>query len=347
MWLSCNRDKRSLALALKTERGQQIVAEIIGRCDIVLENFSPRVFEEFGFDHTAVRRINPRSVFTRMPAFGLDGPWRDALGVGQTMEQISGMAWRTGHTSDQPRIPRGPCDPLAGWSAAFATLACVWSREAMTGDGASVEAAMVESALNAAAELVIEHSRSGVMLQRMGNRSVDCAPQGLYRCAGEDSWLALSVASDAQWAALVSALGSPDWATDPALKTVEARHDAHDRIDQHLAEWTAGRRAEDCLTWFVGNDVPAGVVRDPRDMTEHPQLLGFGYYEASDHPVVGRQLLPSLPFRFGDVSRWSRTRSPLMGEHNSEVLRQLAGLTDPEIAVLAKDGIIGTRPDGR
>src|SRR5207247_4936493 len=128
----------------------------------VVENFSPRVFERFGLAGDDFRKINPRAVLVRMPAFGLDGPWRDNVGFAQTMEQITGLAWLTGHPYDQPRIQQGPCDPLAGMHAAFATLVALGERD-RTGTGHLVECAMVEGALNAAAEQIVEHGAHDVV----------------------------------------------------------------------------------------------------------------------------------------------------------------------------------------
>src|SRR6201991_3743907 len=126
----------------------------------MVENFAPRVFERFGFDGQRVRAINPDIIYARMPAFGLDGPWRDNIGFAQTMEQMSGMAWVTGHEYDQPRIPRGPCDPLAGMHSAFAMLTGLRRRE-HTGRGSFIEVCMVEAPVNAAAEQPIEYTAYG------------------------------------------------------------------------------------------------------------------------------------------------------------------------------------------
>src|SRR5262249_22576358 len=153
-------------------------------------------------------------------------------GFAQTMEQITGMAWITGHPDDRPRIQRGPCDPLAGMHAAFGLLVALGGRDA-DGRGRLVECTMVEGALNAAAEPILEYTAYGRLMQRMGNRSPEAAPQGLYPCkphdpAGSAGWLALAVASDAQWRALAEVLG---WGREPALGTAAGRRAAHDRID--------------------------------------------------------------------------------------------------------------------
>ncbi|MGA3257241.1 MAG: CoA transferase, partial [Mycobacterium sp.] len=293
-----------------------------------------------GLDHDAVREINPRAVFARMPAFGLSGPWRDHLGFAQTMEQVTGMAWRTGCPDKPPRVPRGPCDPLAGYHAAFAVLLGLIRREA-NGVGAAVEVPMLDVALNAAAELIVEFSDSGVVLNREGNRCWDAAPQGVYPCRGEERWLALSVVDDEQWAALRAITG---WRDDEALRTVAGRRACHDELDERLEVWSRRQDLDTAVAELVAAGIPAGAVRDPRLLSDHPQLRGFGYYEESDHPIVGCQQIPALPFRYDDVDRWSTGRAPLLGEHNHQILRGLLGLTQAEYDQLERTAVISTRP---
>ena len=134
MYLGANTNKLGLTLDLDHEWGIKVAQELIAQCDVFVENYSPRVMEKFGLDWDAVHALNPRTIMVRMPAFGLSGPWRNHVGFAQTMEQITGMAWITGFADDQPRIQRGPCDPLAGMHAAYATLVALAERD-RTGAG--------------------------------------------------------------------------------------------------------------------------------------------------------------------------------------------------------------------
>jgi crotonobetainyl-CoA:carnitine CoA-transferase CaiB-like acyl-CoA transferase len=212
-FLHVNTNKLDITLDLSKAKGRELVEQLITQCDAIVENFSPRVLGNFGLSWERVQELNPDALMLRMPAFGLSGPWRDNTGFAQTMEQLSGLAWVTGHPEDQPRIPRGPCDPVAGMHAAVAFLVALAERSA-TGHGHHVESTMVESALNVAAEQVIEWSAYGNLVQRDGNRSPLAAPQGLYPCAGgqpgAEKWLALSIATDSQWRALCRALADPN-----------------------------------------------------------------------------------------------------------------------------------------
>jgi crotonobetainyl-CoA:carnitine CoA-transferase CaiB-like acyl-CoA transferase len=345
IFLSANTNKRGLTLNLADARGRELAQRLIAACDVFVENYSPRVIEQFGLDWETVHAAAPRTILVRMPAFGLSGPWRDHVGFAQTMEQITGLAWLTGHPDDQPRIQRGPCDPLAGTHAAFATLVALAERD-RTGTGHLVECAMVEGALNAAAEQIVEHGAHDIVLQREGNRAPHAAPQNLYACRGAEQWLALSIESDAQWQALVAALGDPAWALDGALAHHAGRRAHRDRIDAELARWAVDRDLEATVAELVAAGVPAAPVVDPRATSQHPQLVARGFYEEVAHPVVGTHPVCAPPFRFASVARWLHRPAPTLGEHNREILGGLLGLSDPELDELEAQAVIGTRPTG-
>ncbi len=348
-FLAADSNKRDLCVDLSGPRGKQILESLITKCDLLVENYSPRVLDGFGFGWERLHELNPRLSLVRMPAFGLDGPWRDNVGFAQTMDQISGLAWVTSHLDDQPRIQRGPCDPLAGMVAAFASMVALVQRE-HTGSGVHVESPMVEGALNAAAEQVIEYTAYGNVMQRMGNRAPGAAPQGIYPCEGHaperEQWLALSVASDTQWTALVSALGTPGWATAPGLSTADGRRAAHDRIDEELRALFAQRDLDATVEALITAGVPAGRVWDARRGSDHPQLVARGFFESVTHSIAGTHPTPTLPFRYASLERWVRTPAPTLGQDNHDILCDLLGLSEDEYAALESDDVIGTRPAG-
>jgi len=348
-FLAANSNKRGIALNLADPRGKALAKRLVAVCDAVFENFTPRVLDGFGLGWDAIRAANPRCCLVRMPAFGLSGPWRDHTGFAQTMEQLSGLAWLTGHRDDQPRIQRGPCDPLAGMHAAFAFLVALAERDA-TGRGVHVEVPMVEAALHAASEQLVEFTAYGRLLARDGNRSPEAAPQGLYACRGHEAsaprWLALSVAGDAQWAALRRVLDDPGWARDAALAAHAGRRAAHDAIDAELREHFASREREAAVAELVAAGIPAAAVLDPRATHRHPQLAARGFFEQVAHPEVGTHLVPAIPFRYDSVPRWILRPAPMLGEHGREVLGELLGLSAAEFDALEAERVIGTRPVG-
>jgi len=349
MFLGANTNKLGLTLNLDHPDGLATVRDLIARCDVFVENCSPRVMEKFGLDWAGVHSLSPTTILVRMPAFGLSGPWKHHVGFAQTMEQITGLAWITGYPEDQPRIQRGPCDPLAGMNAAFATLVALAERE-RTGVGSFVECPMVEGALNAAAEQIVQYSARGVLQERAGNRCATAAPQGLYACRGHrpecEQWLALSVEDDAQWRALLRCLDSPAGLTAERFAASAGRHRHHDEIDALLGRAFAQRELGEMLTHLVRARVPAGEVVSGAQTSLHPQLMARDFYEQLDHPVVGRHPHVSAPFRSEHTHRWLRAPAPVVGQHNSTILRTVLGYSEQRIAELERLGVTGTRPAG-
>lgn len=340
-----NTNKRGVTLDLGTERGRELAMDLIATADAVVENFSPRVLDGFGITWEAVHERNPRCVMVRMPGFGLSGPWRDRTGFAQTMEQLSGMAWMSGFADGAPTIPRGPCDPLAGMHAAVALLAALDERD-RSGVGRFVEVSMVEAALNCAAEVVIEWSAYGTELRRDGNRGPVAAPQGVYPCAGEEQWIALAVETDAQWEALVGAIGSPTWADD-ALASAAGRRARHDDIDEWLRSACVGRDRDELVELLATAGVPAAPVLPIAWLTAIEHLRQRGYIELVEHPIAGPRELQGVPFRFSSrAGPWHERPAPTLGQHNHEVLGEVLGLGSAEIEDLTNAGVIGHRIGG-
>jgi crotonobetainyl-CoA:carnitine CoA-transferase CaiB-like acyl-CoA transferase len=351
-FMHANANKLGVTLELSDPRGRALLERLAAWCDVLVENFTPRVVEGFGLGWERFHRLNPEALMVRMPAFGLSGPWRDRPGFAQTIEQLAGLAWVTGHPEDQPRVPRGPCDPVAGMHGAFALLVAMALR-ARTGRGHLVESPLAEAALNIAAEQVVEWTAYRRLLGREGNRSALAAPQGLYPCAedgpGEGPptarWLALSVTSDEQWRALRSAMGDPPWAADPAFDTHAGRRARHDALDAGVAAWTRTRRRAELAMELRRLGIVASEVADPSRLIQaNPQLRHRRYFETPEHPVAGAMPLPGMPYRFEGVERWTRTPAPTLGRDNRAVLCEMLGVSDDEYARLCADGVIGTRP---
>ena len=338
-----NLNKRELTLELSTDAGRALLLRLIEDADVVLENFSARVVEQFDIGYEQLREVKPDLIMVRMPGFGLEGPWRDYVGWAMVIEQATGMASVTG-PRDLPMHPGGLADPVIGMHAAVAIQAALEHRE-RTGEGQLIEVAQLETGANLTAELVIEWSARQHALVRDGNRDPRFAPQGVYPCRADSpvpEWVAITV-GDAEWQALARVLGRDDWAGDAGLATVDARFARHDELDAAIVEWTTPRSPEEVVEALRPLGIAVAPVLAVPRMYGDPQLVARGFYQELPHAKTGNRRYPGWPMRFSFASQHHRTGAPTLGEHNRDVLAQELGLSDAEIAALERDGVIGTR----
>ncbi|WP_205874238.1 CaiB/BaiF CoA transferase family protein [Mycobacterium camsae] len=315
LWQATNLNKKDLTLDLTSQRGREIACRLAADADVVVENFSPRVVEQFGLDYESLVAIKPDVIAVRMPGFGLEGPWRDYVGWALNIEQTSGMTAATGYAEGPPCNLQGPADPVVGVHAAVALLAALEHRR-RTGEGQLVEIAQIEVAACLTAEPVIGYSMNGIVAPRSGNRARGYL-QGVYPTSEEDVWVAVSV---------------PDQgALDP------------DMFDELVAGWTRTQSAAATVEKLRAQGVPAEQVATGDAMYEFAQLGARRFYEEFTHPVTGPRRYPGWPFRItpGPASH-HRTGAPTLGQHNDEILRGL-GLSDDELAVLREQRVIGER----
>jgi crotonobetainyl-CoA:carnitine CoA-transferase CaiB-like acyl-CoA transferase len=318
-----NTNKRSVTLDLESQDGIRLFRQLVSQADAVIENFSPRVMDQFGLGADALLALKPDLVVVRMPAFGLTGPWRDRVGFAPTMEQIAGLAWVTGMPDGPPVPPRGACDPLAGAHAAFALLAALDFAE-RTGVGQLVEVPMIETVLNVTATQTAEFEIFGSILSRRGNHGHPTTLQDLYPCAGDDNWVAICARTGTEREALSELTGGSE-----------------------LASWLAAQDAEAVVEMLAAAGIPAAVVVSPSMVTENPQLRHRGFFERLEHPRTGEGLYPTPPFALLDGAKsWLHRTPPTLGQHNSEVLTELCGVSATDLERLAGEGVIGTRPKG-
>jgi crotonobetainyl-CoA:carnitine CoA-transferase CaiB-like acyl-CoA transferase len=330
MWQATNLNKRDVTLDLTTDDGRDLVRRLISDADVVVENFSPRVIEQFGLDYESLVELNPDVILVRMPGFGLQGPWRDYVGWAFNFEGASGMSAATGYADGPPCNLQGPADPIVGVHAGVALLAALEHRR-RTGEGQLVEIAQFEVTACVTAEPVIEFSMNGIVRPREGNRGRGYL-QGVYPTAADDAWVALSVRDDADWAQLVEAMARPD---------LLERIPAHDEFDTVVADWTRAKTATEIVDVLSARHMPAEYVLTPDRMYDLPQLDARRYYEEVEHPVTGPHRYPGWPFRMTPgPGRHHRFAPPTLGQHNEEILRGV-GLTDDELDDLRARRVIG------
>jgi crotonobetainyl-CoA:carnitine CoA-transferase CaiB-like acyl-CoA transferase len=341
LWQGTNLNKRDVTLDLTCAAGLDLARRLAAEADVVVENFSPRVVEQFGLDYDSLVNINPDVIMVRMPGFGLEGPWRDYVGWALNIEQVAGMSAATGYADGPPCNLQGPADPIAGVHACIALLAALEHRRC-TGEGQLIEVAQIEVGAAVTAEPVIEYSLTGTVRPREGNRHREYA-QGVYPTSITDEWVALSVRDDADWLSVLDAIDRADLRDDARFATAAARRENHDQFDEILANWTCRQPADELVATLGQHGVPAERLLTADQMYDVEQLDARGFYQDLNHSITGRQRFPGWPFRISPgPGRHHRTAAPTLGQHNAEVLGAL-GLSDAEIAALREQRVIGHR----
>jgi crotonobetainyl-CoA:carnitine CoA-transferase CaiB-like acyl-CoA transferase len=343
-FVSPNLGKRELTIDFTEPEGMAIVRQLIERADVVLDNFLPRVLDDRGLDYEGVRAIRPDVLMVRLPAWGSSGPWRDRPGFTYSVDATSGLSDLTGYPDGDPMMTGTIVDPLAALFSTFATLAAIRQRR-ITGRGRLVEVPLCDIAAQLTARAVVAASATGVEPRRRGNQSHSAAPQGAYRAA-DGQWVAVSVASDAQWAALAELPDAAEWAADARFVTLAGRIEHRDELDERLVAFCAGGAAEAVAAQLRKSGVPAAVHGVGRDFHLHPQLVARGRVFEVGHGVLGAKKYLGPPARLAAAPQASAQRgAPLFGEHNREILGEL-GFDDAAIDAMYEAGSIGDSPFG-
>ncbi len=336
-----NRDKKSLTLDLSQPRGKALFLELVAKCDCVIENYRADVLDKLGIGWDALREARPDIVLVSMAGFGKTGAERNLVGFGPIIEQMAGMASTTGYGDDGIPYKTGISygDPIGGLAAAGA-VALALIRRKRTGRGAWIDLAQRETMAQMIGPAFAAASLRREAPVHHGNRDPRLAPQGLYRCAGEDAWLAISVRDDSEWRALANLVGAPEIA---ALALAERRA-RHDELDRRIEAWTRGRDAGVAASTLQGVGIAASRVLDAGAIHDDPQLEARRYWVKLPHPKMPAWKQPVSSWRLVEAKPTPRRHAPLFGEHNREILCGLLGHSEAELAELSVAGVIGDAP---
>ena len=338
-------NKRSVALDLTHPGAKAALETLIGEADILIENYSPRVMPHLGLGEDRLQELNPGLIYVTMPGYGRGGPDADRVAYGPMIDGHAGLSSLMGY-EDSPGWKGGVAwpDPVAGIHAAGAALAALLARRADAGRrGLTVELSQLEATVHMVGDAVLSAQLTGRNPEPPGNRHPCFAPQGVYRTAGHDRWLALSVTDDAAWAALCREAGLPAEVvglSGPDRQTRAAQ------LDELLAAWAAPLDAHEAATRLQDAGVAAAPVADAAQVLADPHLTARGFFVPVAHPEAGTHPWPRLPVVLSATPATIRRPAPLLGQHNSEVLTALAGLDESTLAGLRADGAVADRPPG-
>lgn len=345
---SSSRSKRGFGANAKHPDGQRVLKELIARCDALIENNSTGAMDQLGLGYADLQQVNPGLVMLSSQLMGSRGPWSDFKGYGPSTRAAGGieMLW---NYDDQDEPAGGMSifpDHLCGRLGALGIMAGLIARQRDGGGGSHVELAQVEVTLGIVGDLLTKEALEPGTVKATGNRRERGTPWGVFRCAGEEQWVAITCRSDPDWSALVTVMGSPEWATRPELATAAGRAENVDAVEESIRGWTAGLTRADVATSLQRAGVPAGELVTALESISNEHYLARGFRVEIDQPgVAGDHIVLDGPGFYGSrMSPVRITAAPWVGEHTREVCGALLGMDSAEIERLIGDGALEVTP---
>jgi len=352
-----NHNKRSLTLNTKSDKGKEIFTRLIEECDVMVENFAPRALDRMGFSWERIQEINPRMIYASVKGYG-PGPYEDCKVYENVAQCAGGSASTTGIIGDVPLVTGAQIgDSGTGIHLVAGILAALYHRT-HSGRGQRVECAMQDAVLNLCRVKLRDQQRLshgplkeypqfpnenfGDAVPRAGNASGGGQPGWIVKCKGwekdPDSYSYI-VAQAASFKGLAKAIGHEDWLEDSEWSTPEARLPKLDKMFEEIEKWTMTKTKFEVLEILNPLNVPCGPILSMKELAEEPSLRATGTVVEVDHPERGKYLTVGNPIKLSD-SPTDVERSPLLGEHTEEILKDIVGLSDQEIKDAREEGAI-------
>ena len=335
IFVKLQRNKRSVAIDLKTDAGREAFLRLVRVADVVIENFHSVTMPNLGLSYEVLAAENPSIIYVAMPGYGVEGAYSQRVAFGPAVEAMSGLSDVMGYGPEEPRnTAMALMDPVAAVSAAGAVVTALRRRKA-TGKGAFVEMSLHDSAVSFCGPWLIER-QLGNSIERLANRHPKMVPHGVYPSAGEDDWIAIACRDDDDWKALCSVVPGLDADAD-----LGARQRDRLEIDDVISSWSAGRDKAVAAEALQKKAIPAGAVNTTPDMLDDPQTRERGFFVPIE---AGPTPMPGNPIKMRGVSSADWTPCPKLGADNAAVLKGWLDYSDDEIAELERAGVIVNRP---
>jgi len=340
-FLLLNANKKSVTLNLKSDEGKSLFKQLVPHFDVMIENYGPGAVAELGLGYEVIQQINPRIIYAQVKGFGTYGPYSGYKSFDMIAQATGGAMSVTGTPDTQPLKP-GPTigDTGTGIHCAVGILAALLQRE-KTGRGQRVEVSMQDAVVNLNRIGMMSHYYGAVPAPRLGNRVPALAPTDLYPCApgGPNDYAFVITSTAEMWSSMMQAIGRAEVLTDPRFATQSERNKHFNEIFEIIASWTRQRDKFEVMRILGEAGVPCGAVLDSGDILANEQLKARGMITTVEHPTRGTFTMPGCAVQLSD-SPVQVQPSPLLGQHNIEVLGALLGLTNADLATLKETGIV-------
>ena len=338
---SLNYSKKSITINMKNQKAIDLIKDLIRHIDIVAENYRTGVMERWGMGYADLKKINPGIILISASGFGRTGPMKDEPAYAPVIDGFSGFSYVNGYPDGEPAEAgaRGYSDSIAAYQGVFAVMAALYHRS-KTGEGQFLDLSMSEADVAFAPEAVIEYAITGRIQERLGNSDKYMAPHGVYRCLGEDKWVAIAVANEKEWAALRQAIGNPEWTKDRKFGDMASRLINRDELDKLITNWTTKHDHYEAMQILQKAGVMAGASLKVEEFCEDPHIKERGAMVDIEYSDKTRLRRLALPWKLSDSGKGNYTHPPAAGEHNRYVFSELMGLSDEKIKELEQEQVI-------
>jgi crotonobetainyl-CoA:carnitine CoA-transferase CaiB-like acyl-CoA transferase len=341
-----NAGKYGISLNLGDERGREIFKRLVRISDIVIENYSPRVMEHWHLGYEELIKVKPDIIMVSLSGLGHYGPLRDFYMYVPGMEGMSGLTHNTGEPDRAPLLTgHAYGDWVGGVNAAAALMAALFYR-LQTGNGQYVDVSGREAVACHVGDLIMDYTLNKRDSIRTGNRSVNAAPHGCYRCKGDDSWINIVVENDVQWHTFCRIAGHPEWASDRRFSSLPQRKQNEDELDRMIEGWTVESDRLEVMDLLQKAGIASGAVLSMRDLHANPHLVDRDFFQVIDHGTgVGkRPVARQIPVKMDGSAGSTLKRAPRFGEDDDYVFGTLLKMSKAEMEEYAKAQVIGGKP---
>lgn len=336
-FLAANRNKRSLAMDVKTPEGQEIFRSLAAKSDVVVENFRPGVMEALNIGYDRVAAENPGIIYCSISGFGADGPFADRPGLDQIIQGFSGLQSVTGFEGGEPvRVGIPIADLLTGLFGAYGVLAALQARHA-TGRGQRVNTSLLESMVGMLGFQATRYLNGGDIPPPAGNHHPINAPYGVFRT--KDGYVTIGATGDKRWPKLCQVIGAPEWLEDERFTTNGGRHANRLELADMISEKLQARTSDEWEKILNENSIPCGPIYRVDQALEHPQVRHRDMVVELEHAAAGAIRLLGLPVKLSETPGDVRLAPPVLGQHTSAILSDI-GVGEAEIGSLSERGII-------
>ena len=336
-FMSVNRNKKSLALNMKSEKARAIVQKLIKESDVLVENFRPGAMERLGLDYERVKELNPRLIYCSVSGFGQTGPYRMLPGMDQVLQGMGGVMSITGEPGGPPiKVGVAIADITGGMFAAYGIMVALFNRQ-KTGKGQMIDGSLLDMQVSLLTYRAGDYFATGEIPQPIGSGHPVIVPYQAFKA--KDAYFNIAVANEQLWEKFCKTVGLEDIKDDPRFATNPKRVENRDELVKIVSDVFATRNADEWLKMIQDAGIPCGPIYTMDKVFSDPQVLHREMLKELDHPIAGKIKVTGVPLKLSDTPGAVETPPPVLGQHTEEILDAL-GYSREELEELRQDKVI-------